>query len=178
MRSSARTACEQCLGTGRGVRPRTTDAAPEFAPRHGAPRRHRTRGTPMRPPSRTESFTDWEATTQGLRWYVCWRLFSRSAHVRCPSTSCWESRPRRSAWAKTASRALLPPWGKWTWRWWANRRGCRPRQANGDWSSWIGTAHGRSGHAARGEGVNALYIALDDIGAGCALSASDGNRNC
>lgn len=25
------------------------------------------------------------------------------------------------------------------------------------------TAHGRSGHAARGEGVNALYIALDDI---------------
>lgn len=37
MRSSARTACEQCLGTGRGVRPRTTDAAPEFAPRHGAP---------------------------------------------------------------------------------------------------------------------------------------------
>lgn len=26
-----------------------------------------------------------------------------------------------------------------------------------------GEAHGRSGHAARGEGVNALYIALDDI---------------
>ena len=25
------------------------------------------------------------------------------------------------------------------------------------------TAHGRSGHAARGEGINALYIALDDI---------------
>ena len=25
------------------------------------------------------------------------------------------------------------------------------------------TAHGKSGHAARGEGVNALYIALDDI---------------
>lgn len=25
------------------------------------------------------------------------------------------------------------------------------------------TAHGRSGHAARGEGVNALYVALDDI---------------
>ena len=25
------------------------------------------------------------------------------------------------------------------------------------------TAHGKSGHAARGEGVNALYIALEDI---------------
>lgn len=25
------------------------------------------------------------------------------------------------------------------------------------------TAHGRSGHAARGEGINALYIAMDDI---------------
>lgn len=28
-----------------------------------------------------------------------------------------------------------------------------------------GVAHGKSGHAARGEGVNALYIALDDISA-------------
>lgn len=26
-----------------------------------------------------------------------------------------------------------------------------------------GTAHGKSGHAARGEGINALYIAIDDI---------------
>ena len=116
----------------------------------------------MRPPSRTENFTDWEATTRGLRWYVCWRLFSRSARVRCPSTSCWESRPRRSAWAKTASAPCCPPWGKWTWRWWANRRGCRPQQANEDWSSW--TARRTAGAVTRrGEGVNALYIALDDI---------------
>ena len=40
------------------------------------------------------------------------------------------------------------------------------------------TAHGRSGHAARGEGVNALYIALDDIARLRCFPLRTRNRNC
>jgi len=40
------------------------------------------------------------------------------------------------------------------------------------------TAHGRSGHAARGEGVNALYIALDDIARLRSFRLPDGFPNC
>jgi len=39
------------------------------------------------------------------------------------------------------------------------------------------TAHGRAGHAARDEGINALYVAAD-TSHGCAATASNAARRC
>ena len=116
----------------------------------------------MRPPSRTESFTDWEATTQGLRWYVCWRLFTFRTRP-LPFNLVLGISAEEECMGENGIRAPAARPGK------GSRHGAGGR-TDGDAGRDRRTGTGRPGlhgarpeHAARGEGVNALYIALDDI---------------
>ena len=71
--------------------------------------------------------------------------------------------PMALAAAENGIRALLPALGKVDMALVGEPTGMQAATGERGLVVLDCTAHGRSGHAARGEGVNALYIALDDI---------------
>ena len=191
MRSSARTACEQCLGTGRGVRPRTTDAAPEFAPRHGAPGgivhagplcAHRRGRKALRTgKQRRGGFGGMSVGDFSHVPHTSAALQPRAGNLgrggvhgrkRHPRPVCTRRKRRRGCRGLCRQHGRLPgphrPGG-----------GGRPARhpAADRWSSWIArrTAGAATRRAAKGSTPS---ISRWTTSRGCALSASDGNRNC
>ena len=112
---------------------------------------------------RANGSTGWEPTTPARRSRPSRPPSATITMQSCLSTCCWPSRARRSAWANTACAPCCRSWERSTWRSSANRRACRPPSASGGLVVLDCEARGKSGHAARNEGINALYIALDDI---------------